>query len=167
MRLHRFVAALPGRGIATALAVTLMVAISHPARAAAPPALEGPIPWAENFSSLALDQAVACGLDVEVFAFTHIPYTAQPRTPADEHITEQRLAEVVRAAGMDSNPANSQISREFIRKLLSTRWLVQFEYGGGAEADMGLACLADWFVGQGFQRITKADADRIRREIGL
>ncbi len=123
-------------------------------------AFDGPVLWTEYGATPVLDQADRCGLDTEALSITQELYQAAPRNDEERAALDARLLQIGELAGFGPDPGQRSASRAFLRAMLTTRVLMTLNYGarGGQE---GIACLARWFMSEGFREIDANEAETI------
>ncbi len=140
----------------------LSLAILYPSNALADDAaFDGPMMWSGFGPSHVIDKAERCGLDAEALRVTQEVYRSMPRTDEERVALEARLLEIGELAGFGRDPAQSSVSRDFLRTMLTSRVLVTLNYEarGGQE---GMTCVERWLTDEGFRRVGADEADAIR-----
>ncbi|MFZ9396745.1 MAG: hypothetical protein ACO25F_11880 [Erythrobacter sp.] len=143
------------------LAALLLGLCAQPALAGEAQLFDGRVLWSDGQSNPVFDQAGNCGLEIDALVVSEERYRVLPATETEEAALDLQVGKLAEQAGLGSDPAMNQVSREFIRNLLISRVLMQLVYQGDGVAG-GMACLTDWLVAQGFTRITAKEADAIR-----
>jgi hypothetical protein len=144
--------------MSAAASIALLLASLTPA---APQYFDGQLVWPDQNSAPVFNEAAKCGLDVEQLTVTEDLYRQLPGSDLEQAELDKRVAEVAEKAGFSKDAAGSQISREFIRNLLTSRVLMRLSYDGGGD-EAGMPCVIDWLKSQGFSSISATEADAIR-----
>lgn len=142
------------------LICALSAFVSSPALAGEQRAFEGATIWSDDSYGAIWDQGDKCGLDREKLVIFLEVYTVTPQGADEEAALDAKVAQIAAATGFGSDPADNQVSREFIRNLLMSRTILDLEYEGKGAAK-GFSCLTEWLSTEGFSPITPAEVDAI------